>query len=134
LTFADLGETRFWSAGESPWRNHDGYDRLLSELGTTPGVCGVAIVGDDVIRTGGYSYLHRDVPLWTIDPGAADAAALAAFSAVLVPSNYTLESPWRVLARSGGATAWVRDGSCGPLPPDYDTRFPGEDWSGATRR
>ena len=36
---------------------------LLAEVGTKPDVCGVGIVGPAWRWTGGYSYLHRDVPL-----------------------------------------------------------------------
>ncbi len=60
VTMSDLGYT--WS-GESVWSADDATPRLLSEAGTLPGVCGVVVHSTRLTWAGGYSALHRDVPL-----------------------------------------------------------------------
>jgi len=65
---------------------------LMSDAGRLPGLCGLALDRQVFYMTGGYSYLHRDVPLFLTYPTRKDhiadrdiGPASAAFNAVITP-------------------------------------------------
>lgn len=96
-----------WSAGAS----------LLAatRLAGGEGTCGVALLGVRWAFTGGYTYLHRDVPLYVIDEPAVAQRAWPGFNAALVPAavaqrvpGYQAERCWEdvcVVRRPGGCVA-----------------------------
>ncbi|MEE9252451.1 MAG: mannosyltransferase [Thermodesulfobacteriota bacterium] len=61
----------------SHWHKHMGSLKGFELLSKEPNVCGVGIQGISWVETGGYAYLHRDVPLFqlnmenftTLEPG-----------------------------------------------------------------
>ncbi|MGH7435002.1 MAG: glycosyltransferase family 39 protein, partial [Polyangiaceae bacterium] len=75
LTLADLGwgrRTDDPSDAEQPelhlpaWRYMDSPNRLLAQAGEQSDICALALAGLNVLWTGGYAYLHRDVPFYPI--------------------------------------------------------------------
>jgi len=113
LTFADLGQEMDAdldvSAGPpSAWHAFEGVNRLLARAGQQPDLCGVATAGVNAYWTGGYTYLHRRVPLlWQ-----AGATELAAANYLIVGPPGDLRPPgygpidqdrgYRLLKRAGG--------------------------------
>lgn len=121
LTFADAGQYRDQPAGAlAPWHATEGVNRLLDFAGRRADACGIWVTGIRGAWTGGYSYLHRPVPIrYATQPASAAAAnyALAptaplpfplaglAESAVALPPEFVpvAESRgWRLYRREGG--------------------------------
>jgi hypothetical protein len=48
----------------SNWKRLGGAIRAFDETGADASACGVALQGIDLFATGGYSHLHRDIPLF----------------------------------------------------------------------
>jgi hypothetical protein len=119
LTFADIGQYRGQPAGAlSPWHAGEGANRLLWVAGRQADLCGLWLSGIRPAWTGGYSYLHRRVPI-VVDDAAASAAAanyalmplqapprpLAVGPAARLPAEYTpfaAGAGWILLRRPGG--------------------------------
>ena len=133
LTFDQLGQYRGQpAAAYSPWSFNDGVNRLLWEVGRLDDACGVWLGGVRPAWTGGFSYLHRDIPLvWGDEPH------------LLLHANYFLSppvdlpmpvAPWvdevevppsyHPAMRAGGWTLHRRDGGC-VAPTHDDRRFHG---------
>lgn len=132
LDFASVGETRFWDGSTSVWGNLEGFNRLLSEAGSRPETCGVAIAvfgaGQGEVFTGGFSYLHRDVPLASIDGTAlADKPVPGFANVILTPNPDTVPRGWSVKRENGGVALLTRPGACGPVPSGYTVDFPRPD-------
>jgi len=128
MTFADVGEWRApWRDGPV-WGAADGVNRLLSQAGARPDLCGVLLVNYNPIFTGGYSYLHRNVPLDEIMvEGTApihlpDVAGFANY--VIAPHALGAVEGFTRVAERGDAVLLRRDGACGPPPPDFSQLFP----------
>jgi hypothetical protein len=71
VTFADLGlYAGLPEAREQPWRFRRDLNRALTRVGARPDLCGLALFpygaalgGNRLSSTGGYTYLHRGVPM-----------------------------------------------------------------------
>lgn len=114
----------------SPWRVSAEVNTLLLEAGRQRDLCGLGLLGTQEIWGGGYSHLHRDVPLFTIVPEAAieagdlGRAAAGANYVIAHRGLAALAQGWRTRAER---SAWVllqRNGPCGPPPPSYSRIFP----------
>jgi hypothetical protein len=82
----------------------------------------VLISGMSEIWSGGYSYLHRDVPLMGID--AVHASRLAPFANYLIGHTEVPAPSGYVSVRSFDAwSLFRRDGACAPPPPGYSRKF-----------
>ena len=118
VTFEDIGQG-FQVPGEisppttSVWGCVDEQNRLLAEAGRRADLCGLVMPNANGYWTGGYSYLHRRVPLlWW--PGL-DSANYA----LLIPGQKLADGRYKMVARAGGYALLRRDGPCrsvrGPL-------------------
>lgn len=115
VTYPDVGYAlrEPWKPGPSAWhRGHD-LNRALSYAGSRPNVCGVTVVGAPDWATGGYSYLHRDVP-FLVGPSQAAFAA----SNVLVAVGPMALGPYGILGGFGQVGVAFRSGGCAPIPED----------------
>jgi len=66
LTFGDLGQVTRARPADMPALDNDGaFNRLLMAAHDRPDLCGLYMAGAEMIWTGGYVHLHRDVPLST---------------------------------------------------------------------
>jgi GPI mannosyltransferase 3 len=114
--FASDGSYGFNEVGESMWRQKDGGLLAMARLGADPEVCGVGLVRAHWAWTGGYTYLHRDVPIYMAADGYLFRALGPAFNAVIVSRDlssglpgYTVEECWRNICLA------KRPGTCTPV-------------------
>jgi hypothetical protein len=88
-------------------------------------LCGV-LLSDDIgwHRTGGYSHLHRDVPVYAAQPGSFDAAKVKrAFNGVILrrSSRTSLPHEFKIVQCIGAGRAkdvcvMMREGACETVP------------------
>lgn len=95
LEFQDLGAYQSSMPRASAWTLSEGVNRLLLVAHARSDLCGLRVDGPSLPWTGGYTYLHRPVPLYAIDrpaPGVgfynyAITRAAAAGGAVVAASG-----------------------------------------------
>ncbi len=128
MTFADLGHgdglaADLASGADRPWHAAEGINRLLWKAGEAPDACGVIV--DDVpwSSTGGYAYLHRDIPLFfDAPPRHRDSANYAIVRAGRQSApRFRLYRPG---PESRGFVLMRRDGACSPPPEGYTRMMP----------
>lgn len=116
VTLEDLGKGGGTpSAGDSPWHRNEGPNLMLSKAGEQPDLCGVVVVGIDRPSMGGYSYLHRPVPI--LRPGAPAVVERANYA--LAPLSHPVPAGYKQVAAGGGWGLFRRDGTCVPGAFDY---------------
>jgi hypothetical protein len=119
LTMGNLGETRVWAGSSPVWGNHESFNVQASDIGQDPATCGLAFVDVNFIFVGGYSYMHRDVPYWTVD---SDPESLGSFNRVLAGAySAPIASPFSRTSIDATASGWARTGPCAPPPSDFST-------------
>lgn len=70
LTFRDVGLYEEWRPQASAWDDWGPVNRLLIAAGHREDVCGLKVEAVHLAWAGGYSYFHRDVPLYPhVGPG-----------------------------------------------------------------
>ena len=112
LTYADMGQyTGTERATLSVWKSEEEATLLLADAGTRDDLCGIAVLGARAAFTGGYTYLHRDVPLIYESELCSAAPANYVISSVnrasqALPSDYSLQST------RGDWGLYRRDGAC----------------------
>jgi phosphatidylinositol glycan class B len=129
-SFEDFGEHHPPFAGTEPlWHTFEAANRLLWVAGERPDICGLGLIGYGPVWTGGYSYLHRDVPIvWATpgealaSPGLGDVGAAANY--VLAPTEIGLPPAYVLVDTIGEAKLARRSGSCAPPPAAYSRRLP----------
>ena len=131
LTNGDLGHYLGRPyAGDSVWHFQEAPTLLLAEAGQRADLCGVLTLGLRAGFTGGFSYLHRNVPL-LYRHQACDATSTANYIIAApqseVPRDYSLvdaRDGYRLLRRAG---------ACAPPPAGYDEMLEGADDMGLYR-
>lgn len=91
-----------------------------TEIARAPNLCGVRFL-QDWWTTGGYAFLHRDVPVFA---GADEGAPTAAYNMIVVPSALVSRFTPRFRMRTCVADSLCimeRDGPCTPAP-EWDLR------------
>lgn len=112
ITFADMGSFQDNDVGkQAPWHHEEGPNLAFWEAGKHDDLCGIVMVGTPLISSGGYSYLHKDVPLlgWAYGD-VKEANYLAAPRLTAPPSG------WRLVAGFPDYVLFKRDGGCAPSP------------------
>jgi GPI mannosyltransferase 3 len=137
LSNGDMGNYNAFRGGpESVWTWGDGVNRLLWNVGRHKDLCGALVVGLPWIWTGGYSYLHRDVPLmfhpWNygLDKlyyGELTSYEIRAANYIIAPLHRKIPKAYVQLSHRGGLALYRRPGGCGPPPIDY-SRVMNEPW------
>ena len=64
LTFGDLGQYELMKPNASAYDDFGPVNRLLRAAYRVPDLCGLKVEPVHLAWTGGYSYLHRNVPLY----------------------------------------------------------------------
>jgi GPI mannosyltransferase 3 len=125
-TLGRLGEPRPELSRDSPWHHVESWNRLLSTAGRQPSVCGVELAPLNIVFTGGYSYLHRDVPLFNGDWMAIrnGGEPPRSVNELIVPTDYPVPAGFREVAREGDAHLLTREGGCDDPPPGYSRILP----------
>ncbi len=118
ITFADMGQFRMGREdGWAPWNHEAGPNVAYWEAGKHDDLCGIVTLGTPLISAGGYTYLHKDVPML----GSLSHADIAATNYIAAP-RLTVPPPGYSLVRgfSFNVPVFARtDGKKMP-PPDYD--------------
>src|SRR5579863_8082206 len=122
-TFASTGQ---WSneaeGAESVWHHWEGANLALADVGRRGDLCGALLAGLGAAWSGGFTYLHRDVPFLTLDD-AATPGELLPFANHLILSARVEPPPGYVAVREfRGWSVRRRDGGCA-TPPRQLTRL-----------
>lgn len=64
VDYGDVGQAQLFAADASAYEHGDSINRLLLAAHDRDDLCGLKIENEDMVFTGGYAYLHRDVPLY----------------------------------------------------------------------
>ncbi|MGH7437125.1 MAG: hypothetical protein ACRENE_15735, partial [Polyangiaceae bacterium] len=94
-------------------------NRLLAQAGEQSDICALALAGLNVLWTGGYAYLHRDVPFYPISMRMFAKGSLAGANYVIAANSAPRPPGLALVASEGDLNLYRRDGSCGPPPPYY---------------
>ena len=131
-----------WAAGSASlaagptmagqWRAHEPELALVAEAGRLPKLCGLAFDRLKFWQVGGYTYLHRNVPLYSTAPVPEDAIephdlprAAAAFDAIVTRADAVDRMPktYAPIACSGGGSERLcllrRPGGCDPTAASH---------------
>ncbi|MBM7113384.1 hypothetical protein [Archangium primigenium] len=109
LTFGDIGQYEHEKPRASAWDDFGTVNRLLIAAGHQPDVCGLKLERLHVAWSGGYSYFHRDVPLYS---GQGPGRGAGVYNYVITPTG--LSGAGTVVATQG-PFALVRLGDrCAP--------------------
>ena len=114
VTFADIGQSMDAPNYGGPtsslvWRAFDERNRLFEQAGNHADLCGLAAPAMNPYWTGGYTYLHRRVPiLWS----GAPAEFAAANYVVAGPGQKLADPRYQRLAQAGPYVLFRREGAC----------------------
>lgn len=122
VAYCGLTALQIWTGDAFAQLRARGHDNLLAESYTArlPGLCGIGLYGRtpgfDWTVYGGYTYLHRPVPMYSPKDAADLTATAPAFDTLL----YTVAPPpqlgFATLACFGKTCVARRAGSCVPQP------------------
>jgi hypothetical protein len=119
-SFNDFGQRRGPLSGPgSVWHTMEDVNRLLWAAGADPDLCGLALGDYGPIWTGGYTYLHRDVPIVWVEPIQIQSA-----NYVLARAASPLPEQYKTIKTIGEAKLARRAGTCIPPPTSYSRQFP----------
>jgi GPI mannosyltransferase 3 len=115
-TVADLG---YGTDGGRPiWHAGEDYYRATALAASLPDLCGISYIGTPKWWTGGYTFLHRDVPVFF----DTDAKNLAAANYIVGGRDEHLPEGWAAMkVYRQGWTLYHRAGACGPVPAGWNT-------------
>jgi GPI mannosyltransferase 3 len=96
-------------------------DGAFDRLGREPALCGVGIYRAIWWQSGGYTHLHRDVPIIPLESAAQLAKDAPAFNALIapadspgLPSGFVRSQCWQ------GVCLYERPGACAAAPADEE--------------
>ncbi|RKH40192.1 hypothetical protein D7X12_21530 [Corallococcus sicarius] len=119
LTFGELGQYERVRPKDSAWDDQGSVNRLLVFAGRQDDVCGLKVESVHLAWAGGYSYFHRNVPLY---PHSGPGRGSGLFSHVITRAGY--EGAGATVARDG-PLALVKLSGAGCVPdPGYSWRLP----------
>jgi phosphatidylinositol glycan class B len=110
-----LGDLGYDYSDDVVWHANEDYYRASLEAADDPNLCGISYVDNAHAWTSGYTYLHRDVPLFfDLDP-----RDLAAANYVVGAKDAKLPAAWTKVSVHGKFALFHREGKCGPVPPGW---------------
>lgn len=103
-----------WGAANSPWTSESDVLLAFEKLGRRSDICGVGFTMHWSL-SGGYSYLHRDVPLYALryEP---DPAPPSAYNYIVGPSTSNGFPGYSIRDCAGETCILERPGACTPAP------------------
>src|SRR5439155_15739511 len=120
LTVGNLGISIRADTTATAYDDPGQVNRLLLAASQQPDLCGLKLEEVPIVRTGGYSYLHRPVPLY--DPGGPQRTS-GFFNYMLTTNRRGLSGD--VVASEAGLTLLrLTPGPC-QTDPDFAWRLPG---------
>ena len=119
LDFGELGDGMMHPAGVKVWHSEEASNRMMLEASSRADLCGLTVLSAPAWFTGGYTYLHRDVPLLF---GAKEANFEASNYVIALLGTkgskaYVKVAEWR------GTGLFRREGPCSAPPPGYSRSF-----------
>jgi GPI mannosyltransferase 3 len=125
LEYQDLGQYRGTErATLSVWNSEEETSLLLSDAGQQSDICGVAVLGARAAFTGGYTYLHRDVPL-IYESELCNAAPANYVISTVAQSAQALPHAYKLQRQRGNWALYRRDGVCVHRASDDDRLLEG---------
>jgi len=118
LTMRDTGQDHLFAASASAFAHSKEVNRLLFAAHRRADLCGIRVVPLEAEWTGGYTYLHRDVPFYDKRVPVEQAAGHYNYEIVVRAPD----DP-RVVAADGGYGLLRMADSCTP-DPGFSTRLP----------
>jgi hypothetical protein len=92
---------------------------LFMDLSSETSHCGIGLVGIPWYLTGGYTFLHRRLPLILVDDTQKYASLWDGFDIALTPLNGRLPTPFHLQGCVADTCVWMREGAC-IAHPDSD--------------
>jgi hypothetical protein len=123
---ATLASTGQWSdraeGATSVWHHWEGANLALAETGRRSDLCGVLLAGLGAVWSGGFTYLHRDVPFLTLQNAPNGGELLPSANYVVLAPGVQPPPGYVALDEFRGWSVRRRDGGCVP-PPRAPTRL-----------
>jgi GPI mannosyltransferase 3 len=101
------------------WTFREGTLRGFELLSTDAHVCGVAAVRLGWAWTGGFTYLHRDVPFFEISDAASFQRYAPSFNIIIAPDVGPQFGPYQKRRCWDWVCLYQREGGCVPPPGGY---------------
>jgi hypothetical protein len=124
---ATLASTGQWSdeaeGTKSVWHHWEGANLALAETGKRSDLCGVLLAGLGAVWSGGFTYLHRDVPFLTLENASMRGDLLPFANYVVLAPDVPLAPGYIVLGEFRGWSVLRRDGGCRPPPRELTRLF-----------
>ena len=134
LEYGDMGQYGGTQRAALPvWKTEQDATLLLADAGARPDLCGVAVLGARAGFTGGYTYLHRDVPL-TYEGQLCDPSAVNYIIRSTEPGAPALPASYILQSQRGSWGIYHRQGACRPRQKDDDRLLEGARDMGLVRR
>ena len=102
------------------WHSGEDYFQATEEAAKDPGLCGLIYGENEPPWTGGYTFLHRNVPIFY----DTKADRLAAANAVIGVPTSNLPKGWVRGLVVGKYALWRRPGGCSSVPKDWKMVLP----------
>lgn len=119
LTFGELGQYEGVRPNASAFDDNGPVNRLLLAAHRQPDLCGLKVEAVHIAWSGGYTYFHRDLPLY---PHTAPGRDSGLYNYVLTPSVYARGA--QVVASDGPLVlARLFDGPC-RKDPNFNWKLP----------
>lgn len=103
------------------WSRFSGSLIAYKRLSREATLCGVGISRYSWLETGGYTYLHRDVPILLLPTSESLKQSSASINAILhdgpleeIPAGFALDKCWN------GICLYKRPGTCAAIPEEYE--------------
>ncbi|MGH7282536.1 MAG: hypothetical protein ACRELY_13500 [Polyangiaceae bacterium] len=110
ITFCDLGAFCDNAVGKTaPWHHEEGPNLCFWEAGQHNDLCGMGMSGVPLISSGGYSYLHKNVPF-------TSAGDTRVANYIAIPKLRPPPPEYRLVGFYGDFALFKRDGDCAPAP------------------
>jgi hypothetical protein len=114
------GELGFGASDWVIWHSGADYFRTIQEAAAAKDLCGVIYLANEPPWSGGYTYLHRSVPIFF----DTKPVHLAAANYVVGSKTEKLPPGWRSIHTDGGNALYQRAGGCSAPPRDWTMNLP----------
>jgi hypothetical protein len=118
LTIRDIGQDHLFFAGSSAYFHSTSTNRLLFAAHRRPDLCGLRMADLEREWSGGYTYLHRDVPVY--DKFSAPTDFEGRYNYLI--DDYTAGDP-RIVAIDGGLALQRVADTCAPPAPGHSDKL-----------